>query len=234
MAHIGFSTGAMHMSYFPLEVKLKLFRESGCNAVELSFGEAKTLKEFQFSDAIKKELACYELVTIHAPWREIRYNPESVSYINKLKGICAEQKIYGIVVHPNTVDDYKMLEKSGLPFLIENMDNRARCGTHPTEFEKLKKDYNFGFVMDLQHAYMHDPTMQLAGELIEAMEGRIMEFHVSGQKEKPHSLLSHADNSKIILGMLRSDMPLIMLEGNDGTMADLKSEVELIKKVLSV
>lgn len=234
MAHIGFATGAMHMSYFPLEAKLKLFKESGCNSVELTFGEAKTLNEFHFSDAIKEALKEFEIVTIHAPWREIRYNSESIPYINKLKDICSEQKIYGIVVHPNTVDDYKVLEKSGLPFLIENMDDKARCGTHPGEFEKLKKDYNFGFVLDLQHAYMHDPTMQLAGELIEAMGDRIKESHVSGQKDgRPHSLLHHSDNSNMIIGMLRSDIPII-LEGNDGLMNEIRDEVDLIRKVLSV
>ena len=231
MAHIGFSTGAKHLSYLPLEEKIKLFREFGCNIIELSFGEREQLMGFDISDAIKKELALYELVTIHAPWTNgARYNKDSSDILSKLKDICSELKIYGIVVHPNTVDDYEILKKSGLPFLIENMDNRARCGTHPSEFEKLKQDYNFGFVLDLQHAYMHDPTMQLAGELMEAMEGRIREFHVSGElKGNPHSLLCRADNDKAILGMLRRDTPII-LEGKDGLMTEIKEEVDLIKK----
>lgn len=236
MAHIGFSTGAMHTSYFPIEEMAKLFKSIECNAVELSFGTFGVLKEFNITDGLLETLSKYELVTIHAPWAEgARYDKNSTAAINKLKEICSVQKIYGIVLHPNTVDDYTLIEKSGLPFLIENMDNKARCGTHPSEFEKLKKDYNFGFVLDLQHAYMHDPTMQLAGELMEAMEGRIREFHVSGElKGKPHSLLHHSDNSNVIIGMLRSDMPIILEGNDDNNPAEIKEEVEFIRRILNV
>ena len=236
MAHIGFSTGAMHMSYFPLEEKIKLFKSVGCNAVELSFGTFGVLKDFNITDGLLETLSKYELVTIHAPWAEgMRYDKNSKAAINKLKEICSVQKIYGIVLHPNTVDDYTLIEKSGLPFLIENMDNKARCGTHPSEFEKMKQDYNFGFVLDLQHAYMHDPTMQLAGELVNAMEGRIKEFHVSGElKGKPHALLHHSDNSNMIIGMLRSDIPIILEGNDDNTPNEIKEEIDVVKKILNV
>lgn len=236
MAHIGFTTGAMHMSYFPLEEKIKLFKSVGANAVELSFGTLCVLKEFNITDGLLETLSSYELVTLHAPWKEgARYDRNSSAVISKLKEICSIQSIYGIVVHPNTVDDYTLLEKSGLPFLIENMDGKARCGTRPNEFEKLKKDYNFGFVLDLQHAYMHDPTMQLARELMEAMGERIKEFHVSGQlKGIPHSLLHHSDNDKMIIGMLRSDIPIILEGNDDNTPAGISAEIELVKKLLNV
>lgn len=236
MAHIGFSTGAMHMSYFPLEEKIKLFKASGANAVELSFGTLCVLKEFNITDGLLETLSSYELVTIHAPWTSgVRYDNNSSAAIDKLKEICSVQKIYGIVLHPNTIDDYSLLEKSGLPFLIENMDNKARCGTHPQEFEKLKRDYNFGFVLDLQHAYMHDHSMQIAREIMEAMEGRIKEFHVSGElKGKPHSLLCHSDNSSMIIGMLRSDIPIILEGNDDNTPTEIKEEVDVIKRILNV
>lgn len=235
MAHIGFSTGAMHTSYFPLEEKIKLFRSVGCNAVELSFGTFCVLNDFKITEGLLETLSKYEVVTIHAPWTSgVRYNKNSSAAIDKLKEMCSAQKIYGIVLHPNTIDDYTLLEKSGLPFLIENMDNKARCGTRPNEFEKLKKDYNFGFVLDLQHAYMHDPTMQLAGELMEAMEGRIREFHVSGQLNGvPHSLLHHSDNSNVIVGMLRSDIPIILEGNDDNNPAEIKEEVDFIKRILN-
>ena len=236
MAHIGFSTGAMHMSYFPLEEKIKVFKSAGANAVELSFGTLCALKDFKVTDGLLETLSGYELVTIHAPWTSgIRYDRNSTGVIDKLKEICSEQKVYGIVLHPNTVDDYSLLEKSGLPFLIENMDNRARCGTRPNEFEKLKKDYNFGFVLDLQHAYMHDPSMQLAGELMEAMGERIKEFHVSGQLNgKPHALLHHAENSSVIIGMLRSDIPIILEGNDDNSPVGINAEIEFVKRILHV
>ncbi|MDI6738694.1 MAG: hypothetical protein QME12_09380, partial [Nanoarchaeota archaeon] len=74
-------------------------------------------------------------------------------------------------------------------------------------------NYNFGFVLDLQHAYCHEPSMQLARELMDVMGERIKELHVSGQREnETHSLLHKADNSNMIIGMLRNDIPII-LEG---------------------
>ncbi|MFH1065319.1 MAG: hypothetical protein V1734_02325 [Nanoarchaeota archaeon] len=241
MAYIGFSTGAMHMSYFPIEERAKVFRQAGANAIELSFGTFCALKDFNLTDGLLETLSKYDLATIHAPWTQgVRYDKNSKEVINKLKEICSEisgsgKNVYGVVVHPNTIDDYSLLEKSGLPFLIENMDSKARCGTRPNEFEKLKKDYNFGFVLDLQHAYVHDPSMQLAHELMEVMGERIKEFHVSGQlKEDTHVLLHQADNSNMIRGMLRNDIPII-LEGKvtGNIKGAVEEELNLIKKLLN-
>ncbi|MDI6738695.1 MAG: hypothetical protein QME12_09385, partial [Nanoarchaeota archaeon] len=125
MAYIGFTTGVMHESYLPLEERAKLFKQMGANAVELSFGTLCAFKEFNLSDELLETLSRYELVTIHAPWKGIRYDNNCGFIINRLKEICSQQKVYGIVLHPNTIEDYSMLEKSGLPFLIENMDNKA-------------------------------------------------------------------------------------------------------------
>ncbi|MDD4877848.1 MAG: hypothetical protein PHO02_02300 [Candidatus Nanoarchaeia archaeon] len=236
MAHIGFSTGSMHNSYFPIEERAKMFKAAGANAIELSFGTPCALKDYKITDEFLETLSSYELVTIHAPWKDgVRYDGNSSTIVDKLKEICSVQKIYGIVLHPNTVDDYSLLEKSGLPFLIENMDNKARCGTRPQEFEKLKKDYNFGFVLDLQHAYMHDPAMQLAGEIIEAMGDNIREFHASGQlKNNTHTLLHQSENSKIITSLLRNDLPIILegkITGNINNEAE--EEISLMKRILS-
>lgn len=233
MAQIGFSTGAMHESYFPIEERIKIFKESGANAVELSFGTLCAFKEFNISDGLLESLAGYEIVTIHAPWMDVRYNKGSSQIISRLKDICSQQTIYGIVVHAGCVDDYSVLAESGLPFLIENMDNKARFGRLPKDFEKLRKDYGFGFVLDLQHAYANDSTMQVAGELIDAMGDRIRELHVSGQTEiETHALLRHADNEKVITGMLRSDVPIILEGKVYGNLEVISKEIELVKRVL--
>ncbi|MBU2639017.1 MAG: hypothetical protein KJ955_08645 [Nanoarchaeota archaeon] len=235
MAQIGFSTGAMHVGYIPLEERIKIFKAAGANAVELSFGTLCAFKEFNISEGLLETLSGYELVTIHAPWQGIRYDRNSTAIIKRLKEICAQQKIYGIVVHAGTVDDYSILAESGLPFLIENMDSMARFGRLPKDFEKLRKEYDLGFVLDLQHAYANDNTMQLAGEFIDVMGDRLMELHASGQTEcETHALLHKADNGNVIMGMLRANVPIILEGKVYGVVSAVEEEINLVKKLLNV
>lgn len=235
MAQIGFSTGAMHVGYIPLEERIKVFKAAGANAIELSFGTLCAFEGFNLTDEILETLKGYEIVTIHAPWDKVRYDKSSTATIERLKDICSQQEIYGIVVHAGCVDDYSILAESSLPFLIENMDSNARFGKHPFEFEKLRKEYDLGFVLDLQHAYSNDSTMQLAGEMIDAMGDRIKELHVSGQTEtETHAPLHRANNGNIIMGMLRADVPIILEGIVYGDLSVINKEIELVKKVLHV
>lgn len=60
------------------------------------------------------------------------------------------------------------------------MDKRKTFGTHPNQFRDIARKYNFGFVLDVQHAYEHDSSMQLAKEFIDVMGNRLKHMHVSG------------------------------------------------------
>ena len=115
------------------------------------------------------------------------------------------------MIHPDTVEDFKMLEATGLPFLIENMDKRKTRGILAAEFTAYSMLYNFGYVLDLKHVYEHDPTMALAGDYVSAMSGRLREIHISGDGENSnHVTLYNMDAGEKIASLIPAGVPVII------------------------
>src|SRR3989344_7402281 len=201
MKEVGFTTGSLYRSSFTCEEIIKLYSSLGADAIELSFLAPKELMQFNPSPETKKIIQGFKHVSIHAPCKGITYNQsDSSEVIKKLSELCAELSIEGIVLHPDTVENFYMLDKLNLPFLIENMDKRKKYGTHPEQIRELKEKYNFGFVFDVQHAYEHDPKMNLARELIDVMGNRLKHMHVSGENESESHAPTHFSNNRKEIG----------------------------------
>jgi hypothetical protein len=173
MTEIGFSTGCLHRTKLTLAEKISFFKLVGAEAIELCFASLTELINAALSPTALKILKSYDCVSIHSPWN-IRYglNHQTDEALEKIKELYQLLPIRGIVVHPHKVDDFLRLGSLNLPFLLENLDNRNKTfGTPPEHFEKLKRDYDFGFLLDVQHAYTHDPSMSLTKELLDAIVG---------------------------------------------------------------
>ena len=95
------------------------------------------------------------------------------------------------------------------------MDRRKSYGTHPDQFRVLKRKYNFGFVLDVEHAYEHDSSMKLAREFVEVMGDRLKHMHVSGFRESEiHVPTYFAVNKKEITEVLKMGLSVPkILEG---------------------
>lgn len=232
MPKIGFSTGCLHRTKLTMAEKIAFFKSVGAEAIELCFASLAELINNAPSISILKKSAS---ISIHAPW-DIRYgpNPQSNEALKKIKELCKLLPISGIVVHPHKVDDFLRLESLNLPFLLENLDNRGKTfGTLPEHFEKLKRDYDFGFLLDVQHAYTHDPSMSLTKELLDAMGDRLKEMHVSGcTRELRHAPVHLAENKDAIIKILELKIPArkilegILIESIEKTAAE---ELALIR-----
>jgi len=217
MANVGFSTHCLGMSNMPLEERIKFYYSLGNNAIELSFPTEAQLNEFMLSPETVKNIKSFDYVSVHAPWKEIIYKHDKKTddIIKKLSQLCRKIPVRGIVLHPDVIDDFEHVENSGLPFLIENMDKRKKIGMYPEHFTKLIKDHNFGFVLDVQHAYDTNPTMQLARKFISIFGDRLKQMHVAGRTESQRHFPVHiADNIDAIVKILGLgiDVPKI-LEG---------------------
>jgi endonuclease IV len=216
MTGIGFTTGCLYRSDIPFEDRISLFHSLGANAIELSFATPKQLFEYTLSDQAIKDLEKFKFISIHAPWKEVTYDTEtSEVIIPKLKSLCDRLKVEGIVLHPDVIHDFDVLDKSGLPFLIENMDSRKNYGTHPEHIREIKRDHGFGFVFDVQHAYTQDPKMNIAREIAKEMGNRLKHMHVSGNTSSQSHVPVHcAENRKEITDILELKIPAtIILEG---------------------
>jgi len=206
MASVGFTTGCLYRSNIAFDERIKLYSSFGADTIELGFATPNQLFEFQLTEDSIRDLKKYETVSIHAPWKEIRYDSSSntENIIDKLKFLYDELSISGLVLHPDTIDNFEILEQSGLPFLLENMDRRKSSGTRPEHFEELKSNYNFDFILDVQHAYEQDPTMKLANELIDVMGDRLKHMHISGFTESmTHVPTILANNKDAITEVLK-------------------------------
>lgn len=197
MGKIGFGTVFIRLN-IPFNKKIKLFSSFGANAIELDFLTPTQLNEFKLTLGMIADIKRFDYVSIHTPYQEVRYkrglNTEKI--IEKLKHLCEYLPIQGIVLHPDITDDFKYLENSGLPFLIENMDNKKEFGKSPEHFRELINKCSFGFVFDAQHAYENDPTMKSGIELISIMGDRLKEMHVSGQKKTEMHYPIHASDNR--------------------------------------
>ncbi len=233
---IGFTTGCLYRTPITFNERIKLYSRLGADAIELSFPTFKDLNQYELTNETKLLLNQFKTVTIHAPWKESRYNnnKETRNAIRKLTHLHNNLQTQGIVLHPDTIDNYEILVSTKLPFLLENMDERKKTATYPEHIQKLKDKYAFGFVLDLQHAYEHDPTMQLAQELIDVMGDRLHHLHVSGHSKKEIHVPTHlADNRQAIEKILQLKLKVpkilegILLENIPKTIA---KELEYVRK----
>jgi len=215
MAYVGFSTGDFENPSLSLSNRVKFCDYLG-EALELFFETPKDLYDFKLTSNTIKKIKEHRYVIIHAPSTDVKYksNKHTDTIFKKLGDVCKKLPIQGIAIHPHLVEDFSLLEESGLPFLIENMDERKSTGTHPSHFKEYKK-YKFNFVFDIQHAYRHDPTMKLGKEILKIMGSRLQYMHVSGCNERHrHYPTFISDNRKSITKILEMRIPVPkILEG---------------------
>jgi hypothetical protein len=89
-------------------------------------------------------------------------------------------QVAGIVMHPETLGDPGAFAPLGERLWLENMDVRKPDARTPAElacfFAALP---HARFCFDVAHAQLHDPSMALAHELLDAFGERLAEVHLS-------------------------------------------------------
>ena len=87
-----------------------MYHSLGADAIELSFATPTELFGYRLSDQSKQNIEKFSAVSIHAPWKELRYNSDSKTQeiINKLKELSDQLPITGLVLHPDIIDDFKI------------------------------------------------------------------------------------------------------------------------------
>jgi len=239
MAEVGFGTGYLnHKLKLPLKEVIVLYSDTA-DAIEINFGSYNELINFELNRETAKMLRKFSYVSIHAPSKEIVYGNthETKLAFEKIKYLSGKIKIKGIVIHPSSVEDFSIFNEFNLPFLVENMDKMQEKFTNPQHFSELRENYNFGFVLDLQHAYEHDSSMKLCKELIEIMGNRLKELHVSGMNTKLHHALVHcSDNKEAISSILKLKLNIpIILEGafSEPLRENMKKELDYVRSFYS-
>lgn len=101
----------------------------------------------------------------------------------------------GIVLHPETLGDVAPFRDLGERLRLENMDTRkddARTAAELARYFDALPGACFCF--DVAHAQLHDPSLGLAHELLDAFADRLAEVHVSSiEPDGEHVPLRAAD-----------------------------------------
>jgi hypothetical protein len=245
---IGFNSFVLGNRGFSLEETISATKKQGANSIEISFRKVNDLLNFELTEGIKSLLESLDHISIHAPF-DPEENPRYLddeftnNIIYKLKDISEELPIKGIVFHPTNIDDFDFMDSVDLPIHLENMDLRKKSFKNVNEFEKLKEKYNFGFVLDLEHAFENDSSLKLANELINVMGNRLKEIHISGAKKKDnldletnnHCSLAESEHRDDLLACLEKieDIPVILeVYIKDNIEKNIKKEIDFVRSAI--
>ncbi len=120
---IGCSTVIIRRTRLSQGKRIIKIKEAGANAVEINLRTYRDVYTLNLPK-VKKQLAGFDYVSIHAPYFNTNYTKNPDKIINQLAKICFYLKADGIVFHGHLLNDKlkMLLKKSNMPILIENMD----------------------------------------------------------------------------------------------------------------
>ncbi|EKE18876.1 MAG: xylose isomerase protein [uncultured bacterium] len=230
---LGFATGDLYKTHDRLAPEtFDLFRKMGCNAIELTIAEMDEAPRLLELD--QKDFAGFRWISIHAPSFD-RFDTNSVVKFRQTLEIfeqfCQKVKVNSIVFHPDQIGEWAIFENYTFPVLIENMDWRKEVGKYVDSMKEIFEKADAPMVLDLNHCYTNDPTMNLAKEMVENFKDRIFEIHLSGF-EKGHDPLFLTQQMEILEAIPDKEMPII-IESECDSIEDAKKEFEFVRKYLN-
>jgi hypothetical protein len=160
------------------------------DVVELSALSARELPSLLRFLADAGELP-FGHISVHGPSKGWDGTPAALA--TALASIPAQ--VDGIVMHPETLGDVEPFADLGARLRLENMDTRKRDARTVDELARYFSALPAArFCFDVAHAQLHDPSMGLAHELLDAFADRLAEVHVSSiEVDGEHVPLRAAD-----------------------------------------
>lgn len=125
----------------------------------------------------------FRYLSVHAPVKHLQaHEEEMVTWLVSLP-----REVRAIVTHPDTMDDPASYRSLGSRLVIENMDRRKATGRTPDELASIFAELpEAGFCFDIAHAWSIDPTMEMAGELLDRFGDRLRHVHLSSLRDGKH------------------------------------------------
>ena len=224
---LGLSTGVLiDSTNLKFEEIIDFYKQIGCDAIELS--------PQHWRSATKESLKDFKYISVHAGAKfSYDHNDATRQEMKDLEGKHKEIGFQCVVIHPPFMKDWSVLKEYHLPWVVENMDNTNTMGTTPEEVLEYAKQAGCNVVLDLNHCFTHDPSMQLADKFYEVLGDRIKELHLSGygaDTDAERHIPLHITKQLQIIKKVK-DLPIIG-EPSGGTKESLREEFEYLKKIL--
>ena len=200
-AGIGASTGFMRPLWGDWEAMVDEAMAVSAEAVELSALSGSELPELlSFLAGAHRPLG-FAAVSVHGPAKDWAGDADELA--RALARLPRE--VAGVVMHPETLGDCEPYRDLGGRLWLENMDTRkddARTVAELARFFDALPQARFCF--DIAHAWLHDPSMTLAHELLDAFGDRLAEVHLSSiERSGRHVPLTECDARSFLPVLLR-------------------------------
>jgi sugar phosphate isomerase/epimerase len=232
MSKIGFATGVLHKTIFPVSKKIiEINKNLGCDAIEISCNISERIS---FLDKINiSDLKCFKYVSLHAPVRNIKYcnDKKTKEILQKIDQAYKRLKINYVVIHPDLVEDWGVFKNYSFKIAIENMDWRKDSYKNIKDIRKVVKKINCKMVLDINHCYTNDKTLKLAKDFWKNFKDIICGIHLSGFTEF-HDPLFKTKQVEILKAVPKKNIPII-IESMCKNKNEMKKELEYIKIFLS-
>lgn len=211
------------------EMVSEYFVSPSANALEIMFHDPKEMQCTLSRDFIENNYVYCSLHTPHYPYQN---DAESHRILQEIQRLYTELPIKNIIIHPDAVLDRSIFQEyKHLPLSIENMDERKKSCQWVQDLQKIFDENPYlWFVLDFQHCFVNDPSMQLAKDLHKSFGDRLVQYHISGyHPDYLHYPLFKTKQDIIITSMERKDLPII-IESIFDEKSELEQEIEYIKK----
>ncbi len=232
---LGFVSGKMDETFLP---RLVFFKSLGCNALELH-PNLDRLKNIELSAETIRAILSFDYISLHAPAGNFVYDtsPESARILSKIDQWVTNLSLRLVVVHPDRVHDNKVLQNRNWPLALENMDRRKNDGQTVAQMKTwLDKFPQASMVLDINHAFTLDKSMQLASDLYANFSSRIREIHFSGytDEEQIHEPITISHCEYLLKYIPDKTLPIIIeIFVNNLSDEVLRKEFETIRDYLS-
>lgn len=151
----------------------------------------------------------FRYLSVHGPSKgRMREEAELVAQLVALASWCD-----GIVMHPDTMIDVQLYRVLGRSLIVENMDTRKPSGQSVDHLAPLFDELpDAGFCFDIAHAWSVDPSMGVAGDLLDAFGARLRHVHLSSLSEDLHHVSLTEEHEELFEPMLERcvDVPWIL------------------------
>ncbi|MFP4400484.1 MAG: hypothetical protein ACLFPQ_01260 [Candidatus Woesearchaeota archaeon] len=178
----------------------------------------------------------YSHISLHLPQF---LEPQQIAHLDYFKTMKNLHNISAFVLHRNHYkQDYLDLLVGGLgaDLVIENLDGTFDNSKKIKHLIYLKENTPCGFILDVQHAYENDPSMNYGHELFDLIKDRLSHLHVSGETDDlNHALLYKAKNKDRLSSFLYDILSLknvpMIVEGKYVSFEELKEETRFIESI---
>ena len=229
MNPIGFTTGVLYPHIAATEA-LPLLTGQGVTCVEI--GQSYSDPSENLRRLTKDDLAPFSYVSLHATGSiQFGKNDDTLDSFARIEAIHKERPLDLVVFHPDVIEEISVFNGLPFPIAFENMDvlrdKYINVADMQTLFDVVPEAK---MVLDVNHVWTIDKSMQLAHEFWDAFGDRIAEVHLSGYS-KLHDPLFETGQREIIEAIEHLDVQIIV-ESQLASAEDIAQERTYIEQTI--